>query len=554
MKGYWKLMCAVLTACAFCLTAMTADAKKPDKPPKPPPNGEVEILLGPYLQNPNVDSIMVMWMATSDADSLVEYGTSQNLGSSVDSLAPIAMGDDFVHEVELPNLSPDSVYYYKVKTGAAESAIYHFRTLPLNGPIRIAVYSDAQKNKSAPIMHAEVVNDGIIAHVTGALGEDIADGLDLVLVAGDLVDKGYADKDWREFFSEMADLGHHVPYVTIAGNHEYDNSRYFKFFSLPEDGSPGFEEHWYSLIIGNLMIIGLDSNTDYRIQEQLDWLDAKLLEVENNSDIDMVLAQLHHPYLSEMWLDGETEYVGLIIDRLEQFTESSGKPSMHFCGHTHSYSRGQSRDVAHNWIVVATAEGNIDYWGEYDNFDYPEYEVSLPEYGFMIIEADDVGVHVQRLSRGNDVVFKDNDVVDEFTILLNNSLPATPTNLIASPTGTSGEMLLSASAFSDLDPVSAISYCGIFNGHTESQFQVSTDIGFNNILADQWIRFENLYSPPGARGERDGYYSEVTCVPDMTEVVVGGLPVGQTLYFKVRYRDDSLGWSDWSIPASFVAE
>jgi predicted MPP superfamily phosphohydrolase len=560
MLGYFKWICVVLTACAFCLAVpMMADAKKPDKPPKPPPDGggEAEILFGPYLQNASPDSIVVMWKATADADSLVEYGTDQGLGQTEDSLAPIAYGEDFVHEVMLSNLSPDSVYHYKVKTGTAESAIYYFRTLPAIGsgvPLRIAVYSDVQKNKSSPNKHAEIVNDGIMAHITGTLGEDIAEGLDLVLVAGDLVDKGYSEKDWNTYFAEMANLGYHVPYLTVTGNHEYDNSRYFKLFSLPENSDSGFEEHYYSVDMGNVRIIGLDSNTDYRTASQISWLADRLSEANASADIDAVLVFMHHSYHNEMWLEGDTDWALDVIEELEIFSALNQKPSLLLTGHTHGYSRGQSLIAPVSMMTVASGEGGLDYWGDYENFDYPEFEMSMPEWGFMIIEVDDVGVHVQRLSRGNDVVFKNNDVVDEFTLLFNNALPATPASLIASPTGTSGEMLLSASAFSDMDPVNAISYCGVLDGHIESQFQVATDSGFNNILADQWLRFENLYSPPGARGERDGYYSEVACVPDMTEAIVGGLPLGQQLYFQVRYRDDSLGWSDWSLPGGFIAE
>ena len=76
MMKYRKVMGTILLLCALAwLAPLSAEAKKPDKPPKPPPDGgSAEILIGPYLQNATDTSIVVMWKATSDADSLVEFG------------------------------------------------------------------------------------------------------------------------------------------------------------------------------------------------------------------------------------------------------------------------------------------------------------------------------------------------------------------------------------------------------------------------------------------------------------------------------------------------
>jgi len=48
-----------------------------------------------------------------------------------------------------------------------------------------------------------------------------------------------------------------------------------------------------------------------------------------------------------------------------RFSMECGKPSAHFYGHTHGYSRGESRDAEPSVVNVASAGGNIDYWGEY---------------------------------------------------------------------------------------------------------------------------------------------------------------------------------------------
>ena len=125
-----------------------------------------------------------------------------------------------------------------------------------------------------------------------------------------------------------------------------------------------------------------------RISEQLEWLDSILNLSLKDTIIDFVFAQLHHPHHSELWPAGNIDFTGDVIEKLEKFTEESGKPSIHFYGHTHGYSRGQSRDHHHLMVNVATAGGNIDYWDEYAQIDYPEYTISNDEYGYVIVEVD----------------------------------------------------------------------------------------------------------------------------------------------------------------------
>ena len=158
---------------------------------------------------------------------------------------------------------------------------------------------------------------------------------------------------------------------------------FFKYFDLPLNGTPGFEEHWWFKDNSNVRIIGLNSNPGYRIQKQLDWLDSLLYLTSMDSSIDFVFAQLHHPHKSEQWTTGNTDFTGEIVELLENFTKNCGKPSVHFYGHTHGYSRGQSKDHTHLMVNVATSGGYIDYWGEWPQQDYEEYSISQDEWGYV---------------------------------------------------------------------------------------------------------------------------------------------------------------------------
>ena len=99
---------------------------------------------------------------------------------------------------------------------------------------------------------------------------------------------------------------------------------------MPKNGSAGFLEHWWFKDISNVRIIGLDSNSDFQISEQIDWLDSLLNATANDTTVDFVFAQLHHPHRSELWPPGNTDFTGDVITLLENFSSFSGKPSIHF--------------------------------------------------------------------------------------------------------------------------------------------------------------------------------------------------------------------------------
>ena len=96
-------------------------------------------------------------------------------------------------------------------------------------------------------------------------------------------------------------------------------------------------------------------------------------------------------------------------------------------------------------VNVATAGGNIDYWDEYAQIDYPEYTISNDDYGFVLVEVDAGGspqFTLKRFSLGDENTTLNNALRDSFTIKMNNQLPTkpqavypTPANDIVDPDG-----------------------------------------------------------------------------------------------------------------------
>lgn len=492
----------------------------------------------PYLQLVQPESAWVLWETDTDGASVVEFGLTDALGETAAGSRADVPGGGWVHEVELTELEPYTRYYYRVVSGAAVSETTHFVTAPVAGreaDFRFVAMSDMQNDSSNPFIFNELVTDGILAVFEDRYDTDLTDSLAMTLIPGDLVQSGQQRGDWHdEFWAAIAPLAAQVPTYTVPGNHEENANAFFEYFHQPDNGSAGFGEHWWWLDYSNVRIIGLDSNSLYANPIQLEWLDGVLAETCDAEHVDFVFAQLHHPHLSELWTPGELGFTGAVIDRMEVFSADCGKPSAHLFGHTHGYSRGQSRDHDHLWINVASAGGRIDRWGEYPQEDYDEFTVSRDEYGFVIFEVtagDDPSFRLERVNRGTPEDPVDNEVVDVVNIRRYNEAPDRP--VIAAPEGDANPdcSFLIASEFIDSD--------GDDLGASHWQIAQTCD-DFTEPLLDSWKQFENVY---------DGVDEQAG--DDLTDEEVRALPSSTDLCARVRYRDRSLAWSRWSTPVAF---
>ena len=511
-----------------------------------PPQGSATV--EPYLTNPTPTSMHVAWETTDGTTSEVEYGTTTSLGSMATGVWITGSGAGRIHHVDVTGLQPDTRYFYKCNSTSYQSWISSFRTPPASSTgdvFTFTVYSDCQHGSNG-VKHEEVVNDGILDFYAAEYGGEIEDSLAFAMVPGDLVSTGSNHSHWTDhFFGQAVNLYKHVPLVPAPGNHEANAELYFMYMDLPHNAPSGLDEHCYYFDYQNVRVISLDSNGYVSSTEQYTWLDGVLAEACADDEIDFVFAQFHHPHKSESWTPGESGFSSTIVGKLEQFSTSCGKPSIHFFGHTHSYSRGQSRDHDHLMVNVATGMGSIDYWWDYPNQDYEEFQITLQEWGFVQMEVgtgDEPWFRLRRVSRGNDYVPLDNAITDEIVIRSNNLPPSTPSPVSPGPSdsvsGTNVQLLATSYSEAQGDP-------GL-----ESHWQVAlASNDFENPVAEEWKRRENWYRPPNG----DGWYSVNTVSdPDITRVVLQqSLPGCRTLYWRVRYRDEALGWSEWSESTSF---
>lgn len=494
-------------------------------------------IVEPYLQDATPHSITVMWETYNGNESVVYWGeTETDLSNVVNGTVTATDNGSVMHQVEITGLERFTPYYYTANSNGISSEVQRFKTPPFasdDEDFRFVAMSDMQQSGNDPYVYDEIIHDGVLDYLaenfSGVSSEDLA----LVLIPGDLVVTGTNYGQWQDqFFTPSTDLFGEVPVYPVLGNHEINTPYYFQYFKLPENGTPGYEERWWWKDYGNVRFIGLDSNPPFDIVEQLDWMEGVLNDVAAADSIDFVFAQLHHPHKSELWTPGESDFTGDVIELLETFTEESGKPSVHFFGHTHGYSRGQSRDHKHLWINVATAGGAIDYWGEWPQFDYEEFQVSTDDWGFVVVDVeagDNPSFTVKRLSRGDNYVDLDNELTDQITITLSDYQVNTPTPLFPVDITVAPEcVILSASEFE------------IEGMHGETHWQVSTSMDFNETVAEVYERFENIY-----------FDEDTQAGESLIDEHVSELAANSTFYWRVRYRDKELNWSDWSDAVEF---
>jgi hypothetical protein len=237
----------------------------------------VDLRVGPYLQNFTPNSITVMWETTQSVKGWVEYGHSIELGTRVDG------AETATHEVEISGLEPATRYYYKVAWEGGESAVTWLKTAPPIGHrnLRLVAYGDS---RSDPETHSKIVSR--IKEVNP----------DFVINSGDLVQNGKVYEQWKpQFFDPLQPLIQNVCLFTLLGNHEGNAPEYYNYLCLPKNGG---NEAWWSTDIGNIHLVGLDSNTSFNASSpgspQYEWLKKDLASTRQ----EWTVVCFHHPLFS----------------------------------------------------------------------------------------------------------------------------------------------------------------------------------------------------------------------------------------------------------------
>jgi Purple acid Phosphatase, N-terminal domain len=350
------------------------------------------VSMNPYLQTPTTTSMNISWHSTNTTNPEVRYGTSAtNLSQSALGTSETINGNASYrwHTVPLTNLTPNTEYYYKCYSGtdSTMAAIPFKTTALLTTPgqhFRFIVLGD---NRTDIAQSTSMALD-IRAKLIQLYGPDFHNYVNLICSVGDIVTNGADVSQYaNEYFTPFAPLTKNIPSMISIGNHESNSSMYYQYmkYEALTDGYAAphpYNEKFYQFYLGPAQFLFLNANALYRFSPQTNWVTDRLNESATNPDVDFIFSFTHQPGHSEVWPDGNENYVqNDLFGQLKLFPKSA----FHFDGHSHNYERGVVEMVnadpaeQHDMyqILSGGAGSALDRWGMYPNqTNYPELNKS----------------------------------------------------------------------------------------------------------------------------------------------------------------------------------
>jgi hypothetical protein len=221
----------------------------------------------------------------SDAPTRIVEGDSSGIE------VPNVLNDPVVrrHRVVVDGLEPDRVYRYCLGDGTPRgwSDWKTVKTAPeRDRPLRFLYLGDAQTGFER---WGKLLEGAVRRHP----------GMDFLVLAGDIVDRGNERTNWDHFFLRAAPVLDRLPVMPCAGNHEYLDvgpRLYRAFFELPRNGPRGIDPDLvYSFEAGDACFAVMDSTLAVwdpdAARRQAEWLDETL----SHTRARWKIAMFHHP-------------------------------------------------------------------------------------------------------------------------------------------------------------------------------------------------------------------------------------------------------------------
>ena len=256
------------------------------------------------------------------------------------------------YSATLVDLSPGTAYQYRIVTSRGSSAWHTFTTAnPAAPSLTMIGLGDTQiDNRGVPR-----------ATVRRALAD--APEAQLILQAGDVVDRPYKGSQWADLFTAMGPAARTRNWVVSIGNHEQcvlvlkcrskQAQAFRSYFDWPDNGFPEQGETWFHVDYQGVRIVVLDSFGG-RMAEQAAFLDKAL--AENPSRWSIVL--MHAPPFATRPDRANTEVRDVLLPIIEEHDVD-----LVLTGHDHSYARG-SRTA--NGPVFAVSVSGPKYYAVTD--------------------------------------------------------------------------------------------------------------------------------------------------------------------------------------------
>jgi len=365
-----RTLLAILTAAVFAFSALPlmsiheedggpAEGVASAQPVDIRPN-----LLEVELVTLSESSISVSWVTNVEADSRLEYGATEEYGSTVE--------DDThtrYHMLEAGNLRPDTVYHYRIGSGLTDSPDAKVRTLPMPGgggyQFSFAVAGDPHYSIVPADPNGRQTSESHDICVATVEELDSRPELEFALLLGDFADTG-TEEEFDGLAEVLDDLG--LTYHCLPGNHDKGQSD--GTAGMEKLGGDGWEIGGYMYGVREYFgrtFVGLDSAQDP--YQTPGWVPEEQLEMmveamsPSGGSAESSFAFLHHP--GEMDDDDIEQFDALdnredLQNALANATLAGGTPLGVFAGHTHR-----------NSVRFAEATGGMPYFTVAAIVEYP---------------------------------------------------------------------------------------------------------------------------------------------------------------------------------------
>ena len=499
----------------------------------------------PYLQTPTPSSISISWHDSTATGTAVEFGSTPALGSRTDGASELVAPGYRWHTVTLKGLAPNTEYFYRVVSGSDSTPVHAFRSAPdstYRGHLRVLLIGDSRTDTAR---FAQVIRESKRT-LERLYGPDLHTAVQLIAHVGDIVGSGDQIAQYEdEFLRPLSPLSASIPTMVAIGNHENESALYYAYMKYesvsPVQPPDPLAEKWYAFSLADTRFVFLNSNLGAAENvAQTAWLDGELRRAEADASTDFVFAFVHAPGHSEIWPDGNSDYVENDILGL---LRSCTKTQQLAYGHSHAYERGAAVSTATNsrgdMLLLECGGGGseLDRWGLYANqADYPEIDATYDQYSFVIIDVDvaDASLTGSAWTLGNPDRPVQTTLLDTWHRKLHQSPPSAPTVLAAVDSLTEG-ITLSSTPFSGSDSIMS------------ARVQITTE-GDTTVVLDTMRNWRDVYGVDQAFRPIDR-----NAGIDLTRLRLPDSLFHRPLSYswRVQYRDQNLRWSPWSQSVPF---
>ena len=436
------------------------------------------IIAGPYINNVTDSSVVITFETNKSCNPSIIVDEKKYIDQELTE-------EGLQHEIIINKLNPNIEYDYTVNYGDNQLT-YSFKTAPKTGsrnPFTFAYTSDSRAGNGGGERDIYGVNAYIMKKMAVLAASENASFFQFTgdMIIGYSSNIGHTNLEYANWKKAVEPYWHYLPFNIGVGNHEalvnifYDGNPFgisidkFPFSTSSaetifsknfvnhkngpqsEDGAyydphnnkldfPEYGETVYSYNYGNTAIIVLNSNYwytpsvdmipeiggnphGYIMDNQLQWFENKIMELNNNTLIDHIFVTIHTPAFpngghanNDMWYFGNNRIrptvAGVpvkkgIIERRDEFLSiminKSDKVIALLCGDEHNYSRmkltsktkiypenymGKKLKVSRPFWQITNGSAGAPYYGQ-EKLPWSEsVEKFSTQYALMLFDID----------------------------------------------------------------------------------------------------------------------------------------------------------------------